>query len=76
MRAISFYANLFIGVGYLVGWILLVVGLGHNRWICKSQITVEVLPWNNDCLTSIDVVESTAIETVFKILHQMVSTLL
>ena len=36
MGALSFFVNFFISSAYLIGWVLLAVGLGHNRWICKD----------------------------------------
>jgi len=46
MGALSFFVNFFISSAYLIGWVLLAVGLGHNHWIyfTPDDIEVEVNP--------------------------------
>jgi len=36
MGVLSYFINFFISSAYLIGWVLLAVGLGHNRWIYFS----------------------------------------
>jgi len=36
MGALSYFVNFFISSAYLIGWVLLGIGLGHNRWIYFS----------------------------------------